>query len=199
MKDILAELASEIKKSQDNPQPVNHRHQVHQFYTNPNRKVVSHRESKPAGNFIKARGPGGMIMDFGNRTGNPFADRATDLLNQFPDPVQAAIVGDQAKAFDRAIMEHVTGKSMITEDDQRSSVVAGLCHDEWNKQLGKSFDKQTAEHVAKSGLGGGGDAMFVEGEFNSSQLAVGSDVAIAQSPTDAAVIEMMKREMAKGD
>jgi hypothetical protein len=132
-----------------------------------------------------------MIFDFGNTTGNPVADRATALLNDFGDPMQSQIAVDQRAEFAKAIMEHITGQKMQAADAPVSQTIKGA-HDEWNKQLGKSFDEQTAEHVKKNGLGDGGDGIFVAGEFNKSTMKVGNEVAVAQSETDAAVIEMMK-------
>ena len=79
---------------------------------NQHRETLRQIKRQPAPNlpksmnsFIKAMGPGGMVFDFGNRTGNPIADRATDLLNQFSDPIQANNAQYNATSYQKAITD----------------------------------------------------------------------------------------------
>lgn len=186
MKDPLQDLVNDIQKSQAQKKST----QVKRIANRPS--LQTRTQIEPQG-FVKARGPGGILFDFGRATGNPHADIPTLLLNKFADPTQIQIAHDQGQEIDKAFMDYVhLGKEQYESRVGLRDALNGELHKAWNDQLSESFDKQTAEYVKKHGLGDEGEGKFVKGEFNQSQVKVGDDTAIAQSETDAAVVEMMK-------
>ena len=176
MTDYLQELADRLRKSKSKA-PVSAPKQTYQ---------------QPVDNLgIMKSGPGGVVFNFGSWTGNPAVDNMNRLLSHHSDPVQAAIAGDQRRAFDARLSEHVRkgggdGGQLPTEG----------VHGDWNKQLNKSLDQQVVEAIKSGEMtvdeGGGVQRQMIKGDFNRTTLKVGGETLTAQSPTDAAVLEMMK-------
>jgi hypothetical protein len=140
--------------------------------------------------FIAKSGPGGLLFDFGNTTGNPVADNMTRHLNHFADPTQEAIVTDQRALFSKAINEYVDQGEHVYHANQQKTGFK-------DEGLSKSTDERVVE-MLKSGeldcesTSLNGPGQNIKGDFNKSAITVGGEKAVAQSPTDAAVVEMMK-------
>lgn len=184
MKDVLQDLVNDIQKSRSKPTIVKRVTQ---------RPSVRTPTQITGQGFVKARGPGGILFDFGRSTGNPHADIPSALLQKFADPTQLQIAEDQAAEIDKAFVDYVNlGQEEYEKRVGIADATVGQLHQAWNKQLSKSFDQQTAEYVKAYGLKDEGDGKFVKGDFNKSQVRVGKEDAVAQSETDAAVVEMMK-------
>jgi len=184
MKDPLADLVGRLRKS--TPASV----------SRPQRAAPVSAGPAPA-SFLKSAGPGGLVFDFGPLTGNPMADNFTIVLNRFSEPVQESIARQQRQQFSKAMGDYVASGV-----DARESGVSA--HEEWNKSLSKSFDEQTAEAICsgdvtiESGVPGVPSASppprgsMIKGQFNQTTMKLGGEQIVAQSETDAAVIEMMK-------
>lgn len=170
-------------------------------------KLMEVEEKEHGMKFVKSYGPGGMVMDFGSRTGNPMADNATELLNQHSDPVQASNARYQAKAYSNAV------KSYTEKGDAAyhgTTTPFGHIPKENAEMLDKGMDKNVEEAFGKElkqsqtvQKGVVADATQAPQlpqhrsipnipNFQKSQTRVGKEIVQAQSPTDAAVIEMMK-------
>jgi hypothetical protein len=163
--------------------------------------------------FIKAMGPGGMIFDFGNTTGNPIADAATQMLNANADYVQSQNAGYQAQSYQQALVKFVTaGESAY----MGQTTPFGNITEQGASMIDKPMDQQVKEAYERGEFGGATkvpgmakSAPVVDAQtstimpppdrsipnipdFQKSNTSVGGVQIHAQSPTDAAVIEMMK-------
>jgi len=149
-----------------------------------------HYKSMP---FVKSAGPGGVVFDFGPMTGNPVADKATVLLSRHADPTQMQIAKDQQRAYNHSLNNFV--KSGHTEEE--AGVSAGV-HEGWQKSMSMPMDKQVEEAFKSGALDNktSPSTPAVKNDFNKTELQLGGEVIKATSPTDAALIEMMKAEMA---
>lgn len=128
--------------------------------------------------FVKASGAGGIVMDFGSRTGNPHADQFTALLERHGDVTQKYIAADQAKSYEKALNDYVTqGDSTYMAKNNGPGV-----------DLDTPMDKQVANEFAKAQT----QANHAKKSFGQSTLMVGAENVQATSETDAALIEMMK-------
>jgi hypothetical protein len=139
--------------------------------------------------FLKAVGPGGMVFDFGYRTGNAIADRASDLLNQHGDPVQSSNANYQRNSYQEAITEYAVKGEQNFEGKMFGNIDKG-----WDEQLGKSTDQQVKEAYEKGLLDNTGPAVI--NKHNETQIQMGGEVIKATSETDAALIKMMLEEQA---
>lgn len=137
---------------------------------------------KPTKQFIKSQGLGGIQFDFGPRTGNPFADNATDLLNQFSDPIQASIAKSQRDQWEGALNSFVAQGERAYSGEARGGNFADP-----HGALNKGFDQQVKEAHEAGQLE---DAPHPQ--FSKSEITVGGEKVQATSETDAALIEMMK-------
>ena len=160
--------------------------------------VVEEKNKKPAqkdfkikqnNKFVKSIGQGGIVFDFGHLTGNPIADHATQLLNQFADPVQESNAQYQQQSYQKAISDYaVKGDQSFAQD----ASPFGNVGQGWGDQLNKPMDQQVKEAFEKG--------MFDEKQgpnnpkFEKSVTTVGGQKVQAQSETDAAVLEMFKAE-----
>jgi hypothetical protein len=143
--------------------------------------------------FIKSVGKGGMVFDFGPKTGNPVADHATMMINQHGDPTQMQIAKYQADSYDKAIGEYVN-KGEQTYMKQPSTF--GDVNDGWKNQLEKPMDQQVKEAFAKGELDNADpSAPAVKNDYNKTELKLGGQIIKATSETDAALINMMKAQM----
>lgn len=148
------------------------------------KKVPAQRAPAPARKsmkgFVKAAGAGGVIMDFGHRTGNPHADRFTALLQQNSDRIQSEIAVDQANSYEKALKEYVTSgdKAYMAKHNGPGPGV----------DLDTPMDKQVANEFAKGQL----QVSQARKSFGEQTIAVGGETVQATSETDAALIEMMK-------
>lgn len=142
--------------------------------------------------FIKAMGPGGVIFDFGGTTGNAIADRATALLNECADPVQANNAKYTATSYQKALNEYVN-KGDAAYAQQAS--MFGNIDKNWGDQLNKPMDQQVKEAFEKGELDNADpSAPAIKNQFNQTELNLGGQVIKATSETDAAIIEMMKAQ-----
>lgn len=161
--------------------------------------------------FVKASGPGGMIFDFGTSTGNPIADSATALLNANADYIQSQNADYQSNAYQSALMKFVTAGEAAY---MGQTTPFGNITEQGASMINKPMDQQVKEAYERGEFGGG--ATSVPGmaksspvvanatnlpqdrsipnipNFEKSNTTVGGVQVHAQSPTDAAVIEMMK-------
>lgn len=142
--------------------------------------------------FIKSVGMGGMVFDFGHLTGNPVADNATALLNQFADPIQASNAQYQQNAYDEAIVDY-TKKGDAAYNS--TTTMFGNVDKGWGSQLNKPMDQQVQEAYDKGLLDEKGGPAVIN-KFNKSEIKLGGIDIKATSETDAALIEMMKAEQA---
>lgn len=143
--------------------------------------------------YIKKSGPGGIIFDFGPDTGNAIADRTTRLLNEFSDPGQEKNAILQKSQIENAFNKYVE-LGEYRYDEYRKSLDPN--HIDLHKGKGTA---QIIEDMAKSGQLDCEDEnqKFVvpagmKGSFNKSEMVLNGQKLVAQSETDAAVIEMAK-------
>lgn len=185
-RDPLQDLVNDLKKSAPNPAAPRQRPRA--------QPIASQAPSRHGGGFLKSAGPGGMLFDFGFLTGNPMADNATVLLNRMGDPTQAALARGQEQATRKAFADYTRlGDDAFHQQNNMGTAMAGQAHNEWDNQFEKSLDQQVVEMVKREGVGGDKLAgQGTTGAFNKSVMTVGREEVVAQSETDAAVIEMMK-------
>ena len=177
MKDELGDLAADILKSR--------------CINTPKQDVrmhpVQHRRPDVSRPGTITKGEGGLVFNFGWLTGNPVADNTTRLLQQFADPVQEQIARDQRRDFSKAMSNFIaTGE--VREGNE------GV-HSQWHDQLSKSMDQQVTEAIKKGEItvdSNSDPKQHISGDFNKSQMVLKGETIVAQSETDAAVIEMMK-------
>lgn len=141
--------------------------------------------------FIKSAGPGGLMFDFGGVTGNPIADRATALLNQHSDPVQAANAAYVQESYQKALGDFVTKGE---QEYAQTATPFGHVQKDNARMLDKSFDQQVEEAFKKGELDNQPGTPAVKNEFNKTEMKLGGQVVKATSETDAALIEMMKAQ-----
>ncbi|NBW98992.1 hypothetical protein EBR03_05420 [bacterium] len=133
--------------------------------------------------FVRSMGKGGIVFNFGTKTGNIFADKATELLTQNADPIQQATVQNQDQAYQKALDSYVqTGQA--TFEMQTSN----------EKTLEKGFDQQVKEAYENGTLYDDPSKPAVQNEYNKAQLKMNGEVIKATSETDAALIEMMQSQ-----
>jgi hypothetical protein len=187
MEDVLKSLAE--LSSSVNSQP-----------RQPQRQVVRKSEPRPhvvrQNGIIVKSGPGGLQFDFGNTTGNPHADRATAMLNHFPDPMQQQIARDQASEINKAFSDYVAlgehaYNAKIGQMDLHQK------HAEANKELSKSTDQVIKEMHERGELTceeqqQSPNASLPMSKSYDAEINVGGELTKATSETDQAVIEMMK-------
>jgi hypothetical protein len=186
MSDPLEDLANRLRKGEWPASPAGRPQQ------RPTRPV---QQAVAPSSFLKSAGPGGLVFDFGDATGNPIADNFTTILNRFCDPTQESIVRMQRQQFAKAQADYVASGVQPEEGGEGAQAA-------WNTQLSKSFDEQTAEAIRKGEIpvapGVPGESSrpapgrVVKGNFNETTMQLGGEQLVAQSETDAAVIEMMK-------
>ena len=135
---------------------------------------------KKANGFVKAEGPGGVIFDFGSRTGNPLADQANALLSRNSDIVQVQTANYQQQAYRKSLTE------FVLNGDQEQAAPFSPINKSWDKQLYTSVDEQVnAEESAK--------ALRQDAIDKSETFAmVNGEKVVPTSDTDAAVLEMFK-------
>jgi len=133
--------------------------------------------------FVRSMGKGGIVFNFGTKTGNIFADKATELLTQNADPIQQATVQNQDQAYQKALDSYVqTGQATV-----EMQTTTG-------KTLEKGFDEQVKEAYENGTLYDDPSKPAVKNEYNKSQLKMNGEVIKATSETDAALIEMMQSQ-----
>lgn len=143
--------------------------------------------------MIKAAGPGGIQFDFGSTTGNPIADNATRMLNQFADSTQASISSMQQQEIGQAFMQYIA-------KGERAFTPQGAIPDAWTKQLSGSTDEAIKALYERGELDCSEDGSLksvgpaFRNHFNESQIQMGGELVKATSETDAALIEMMKHQ-----
>lgn len=174
MRDELADLAADLRKSRT--QPAQQR-----------QAPVQRQAPDVSRSGTITKGEGGLVFNFGWLTGNPVADNTTRLLQQFADPVQEQIARDQRRDFNKSMSNFIaTGQAQESNE--------GI-HSQWHDQLSKSMDEQVVKAIKSGEITVEGDAgpkQHISGDFNKSQMVLKGETIVAQSETDAAVIEMMK-------
>lgn len=139
--------------------------------------------------FLKAMGPGGAVFDFGPKTGNDMADRATELLNMHGDPVQFETAKYQAESYNQALADYaVKGDAAYNN----TTTMFGNIDKGWSNQLNKPMDQQVAEMYKAEQEAKDPSIPFLKNEFNKTELNVNGEIIKATSETDAAVLEMYK-------
>jgi hypothetical protein len=113
-------------------------------------------------------GPGGVVFDFGDKTGNPCADNATALLRSCCDRTQQQIAEYQEKEYRKALTE---------------CIVKG--EDRYAKEHNVHMDAPPAPVQ---------NVPIQKPSFMKSEMRVGGSNVQAMSETDAALIEMMKSQ-----
>lgn len=146
-------------------------------------------EAKKSFGFIKSAGQGGIVFDFGPLTGNPVADRATALLNEFADPIQTNNANYQRESYNEAIVEY-TKKGEAGFGGTKT--MFGNIEKGWADQLNKPMDQQVKEAFDAGQLNDTG--FQANSKFAGTQANVGGTMVKAMSETDAAVLEMFKAE-----
>jgi hypothetical protein len=191
--DVLEELAKSITKAGEKDSKEegmlqnlmnHHRTEMHSVHKSQPRRLHS---------MIKAAGPGGIQFDFGMMTGNPIADNATRMLNQFADSTQASISSMQQQEIGQAFMDYIA-------KGDRAFVPQGAIPDAWTKQLSGSTDEAIKAMHERGELDCSEDGSMksvgpaFRNRFNESQITMGGELVKATSETDAALIEMMKHQ-----
>lgn len=177
MKDPLQDLADDILKSRARPV----------VQSQPQR--APQPQQQRVNNDRVVKGVGGVVFSFGDFTGNPVADRTTALLRQFADPTQSQVAAYQQASMRKSIVNYVE-----TGSTSEQKLGAGE-HPEWQSQFTKSLDQQVVDAIKSGEISVENDkgmSTNIRGDFNKSQMTLGGEEIIAQSETDAAVIEMMK-------
>lgn len=155
--------------------------------------VAERRKASP---FIKSQGPGGIVFDFGFKTGNALADHATALLNQNADPVQSANANYTANSYNKAL------ESYVTKGEQaymQTATPYGNVDEAWSKQLNTPMDTQVKEAFEKGQFSDDNSTPAVINQFNKTEMNLGGQVIKATSETDAALIEMMRSSLIQDD
>jgi hypothetical protein len=142
--------------------------------------------------FVKSSGPGGMVFDFGHRTGNPIADMTTDLLNRHGDPTQSAVANDQQMATDRAVTEYVEKGDGEFTAERSDSTGDGSVHKGWD--LDTPMDKQVENAYAQEKLDKSVETPAVTNDFNETTMNLDGQIIKATSETDAQLIKEMQRQ-----
>lgn len=184
--------------------------------------IEKDKNAKPK--FVKSYGKGGLIMDFGHRTGIPQADRMTDMLNQFADPREEETLARFKDEAFRNLQSYVEkGEAKFMQDNNDNGACDGSQHQGWNDMLNKPMDQQVVEAFQKGELGKGeenpayrnreipnqNDGFIADlraqapknttgmqkSEIADVKASVGGEIISAQSETDAAVLEMYKGMM----
>ena len=160
----------------------------------PNKAASANKIMEPK-NFMRSRGPGGAVFDFGPATGNPIADHTTKMLNQNADPEQFRVAKGQQESFRKALDTSVSKGTV--------EAAPGQVDPEWDKMLNTPIDDQVKKAHEEGALdvnpmqstshGGGPD--FSKSKHQSTQMNLGGDTIKATSETDAALIEMMKKSI----
>lgn len=148
------------------------------------------KEVKPKDNFVKSVGPGGIVFDFGAKTGNWVADNATDLLNQCSDRQQANISVAQRNNFSKSIEDYVKMGDRAYMMKQGEADSSNLFDP--HGRLDKGMDQQVVEAYKNGEFE---DMKPINQNFSKSQVRVAGEIVGAMSETDAAVVEMMKGMM----
>lgn len=147
------------------------------------------RETTYKSAVIAKSGPGGVIFDFGDKTGNPMADNFSELLNQFSEPAQTAVANFQAKQMSKSLYDYVEmGEHKYTDHVMKKSEpdeYADKSTDDIIKALAEKGELDCSEH-------GSGPGIHVKGDFNKSRMQLNGEEIVAQSETDAAVLDMHK-------
>lgn len=135
-------------------------------------------------------GPGGVIFDFGSVTGNAMADRFTNMLNQFAEPAQTKVTNFQNEQLNKSLHDYVemgeqAYASHVMSKSQTKDQYEGKGTDEIIKAMAEKGELDCSEH-------GSDGAMYISGDFNKSQMRLNGEDLVAQSETDAAVVEMAK-------
>jgi hypothetical protein len=153
-------------------------------------------EKKKASPFIKSQGPGGIVFDFGFKTGNALADHATALLNQNADPVQSANANYTANSYNKALESYVNkGEQAYMQE----ATPYGNVDEAWSKQLNTPMDVQVKEAFEKGQLVDDNSRPAVINNFNKTEMTLGGQIIKATSETDAALIEMMRSSLVQDD
>lgn len=164
--------------------------------TGPKAKYDGHRiPYHTVKSFVKAAGPGGVLFDFGSKTGNPMADRATEILAAHTDPIQGETAKSQRVAYENAIKDWVKKGESEFVKAQDGDTSQGV-NSKWNDQLNKPMDQQVKEAFQKGQLDeitAGAPAPVDRSQFAKSQIRVGNEVVAATSETDAALVDMMNK------
>lgn len=202
MSDILENLAKAVKKKKEKDRGIpdgtgSYRGQSGRG-VGPGRGRNKVSGCGAASPFVKASGPGGVIFDFGNRSGNAFVDNYNRLMNRYADPQQKQIIRDQEVAHQKALSRFVEVGERQYEVEKGQGNDLSAINQAWNKELSKSTD----DHIKK---------LYEEGklcvedpgaieksgakdhpQFSQTQISMGGETVKAASETDQAVIEMMK-------
>jgi len=160
------------------------------------KKEVAYKSEAKVVPFLKSVGPGGMVFDFGSKTGNPLADNATMLLQENSDPVQTANAMYNANSYNRALKDYVEkGETAYMQE----ATPYGNIDKDWSKQLNTPMDVQVKEAFEKGQLVDDNSKPAVVNSFNKTEMTLGGQVIKATSETDAALIEMMKGSLVEDD
>lgn len=119
--------------------------------------------------LIKAMGPGGIVFDFGAITGNPIADRLMLAMNENGEHTQMSILKYQKDTADQALIEYV-------EKGEAEFMAKNGIHAE-------EADPAKMEAVMKA-----------KAEVNQTTIRIGREEIVAQSETDAAIVEMARAQ-----
>jgi len=159
-------------------------------------KVQKPKIQKPKGKFVKSIGNGGVVFDFGWRTGNPVADRATMALNDFPEPTEVQAALAVRNSFDQRLNEFVEmGESgFISKYNEESMDPVQMLKKGYDKVVHGSADEEVKRMYEEGTLFEEQQPKGATGnQYNKSEINIGGENIRATSETDAALIEDMKR------
>jgi hypothetical protein len=119
------------------------------------------------GQYIVKSGDGGLIMNFGDKTGCAFVDNWNKMLQGNADPVQLKTANYQEQSFQKALESYVElGEDKFTRNLQVQ------------EQVAKEEGHRAYEEIKKS--------------YESKSLVVGGKKITATSETDQAIMDMFE-------
>lgn len=156
--------------------------------------AVKKEAPKKKPNFVKSAGPGGIVFDFGNMTGNPLADNATALLNANSDHIQAGIAGTQAKQIEKSLEDYVNmGENAFMANVNNGGNTNSNNLLDPHGRMNKGMDQQVKEAYERGEFNEG--PVKNNTPYSVTKASLGGEVISATSETDAALIEMMKGQI----
>ena len=137
--------------------------------------------------FIKSEGPGGVVFDFGWRTGNAMADNATKLINDNVDVVQLNNAKYQQNTYNAALTSFVKkGEEAFMQHENGIDFTGGHL-------LNKTNDQQVKEEFEKGTYSPEAPKAPIT-RFSGTQMMLNGELIKACSETDAALIQMMNEQ-----
>lgn len=152
--------------------------------------------------FVTEAGPGGIVMDFGDMTGNPVADNFTMALKSNGQPEQMSVAKSQSNAYRNALKDFVKKGKDQFEYEKNGTNNDGQLAKGWDEQF-HNVDQQTVQALQRGEIDvetqmahSPNQFNFNKSEFEQTQTVIGGKIIKAQSETDVELIKLMSQNMA---